>query len=54
MAQQVVATAHRDKKFTDTGKFTIRCLVCQRGLVGEKEAIEHAQGTGHTNFSEYK
>ena len=29
-------------------------VVCQRGLVGEKEAVEHAKTTGHTNFSEFK
>lgn len=30
-----------------------RCGVCQIGLKGEKEAVEHAKATGHTNFSEY-
>ena len=54
MAQAVIASAHKERKFTDTGSFTIRCLVCQRGLVGEKDAIAHAKETGHTNFSEYK
>eukprot|EP00798_Chlamydomonas_sp_ICE-L_P022763 gene22763-29931_t len=28
-------------------------LACQIGLKGEKEAVEHAKSTGHSNFSEY-
>jgi ubiquitin thioesterase OTU1 len=31
----------------------LRCLVCQTGLKGEKEAVEHAKATGHQNFGEY-
>ena len=46
--------AQQAGKYTDTASFTIRCLVCQRGLTGEKEAVEHAKATGHTNFSEFK
>ena len=30
-----------------------RCGVCQIGVKGEKEAVEHAKATGHQNFSEY-
>ena len=30
-----------------------RCAVCQLGLKGEKEAVEHATKTGHSNFAEY-
>lgn len=41
------------RQFTDTGKFSLRCGVCYIGLVGEREAVEHARATGHTNFSEY-
>jgi hypothetical protein len=26
----------RARKYTDTGKFTLRCSVCQKGVVGEK------------------
>ncbi len=53
-AEALVGELHRQRKFTDTASFTIRCLVCQRGLKGEKEALEHAKTTGHTNFAEYK
>ena len=50
-AREVCGAAHNARAFTDTGKFTIRCLVCQRGLTGEKEAVQHAKESGHTNFS---
>merc|ERR1712224_232801 len=48
-----VAEEHKQRKFTDTANFTLRCLVCQQGLRGEDEATQHAKATGHTNFSEY-
>ena len=41
------------RQFTDTGSFTLRCLVCQAGLVGQEDAVKHATETGHQNFSEY-
>lgn len=53
-ARALVADANRRRQFTDTHNFSLRCLVCQVGLVGEKEAREHAAATGHTNFSEYR
>jgi len=52
-AQAVVTKCHQDKKFTDLNNFSLRCLVCQQGLVGEKDAREHASQTGHQNFAEY-
>jgi ubiquitin thioesterase OTU1 len=52
-ARKVVAEAHQARQFTDTANFSLRCLVCQQGLVGEKEALEHAKSTGHQNFGEY-
>ncbi|CAM6095225.1 unnamed protein product [Calypogeia fissa] len=54
LAQQLVADAHRARKFTDTGNFTLRCGICQKGVVGQKEAVEHAKATGHANFQEYR
>ena len=53
-AKLVAAEARRNRTFTDTASFTLRCLVCQRGLKGQAEAVEHAQATGHANFSEYR
>jgi ubiquitin thioesterase OTU1 len=52
-ARAVVDEAHRARAFTDVANFTLRCLVCQKGLVGEKDAVAHAKSTGHQNFSEY-
>ena len=52
-AAALVSEAHKARKFTDTSKFTLRCLVCQKGLIGEAGAMAHAKETGHTNFSEY-
>uniref|UniRef100_A0A7N2M8F0 OTU1-like C-terminal C2H2-type zinc finger domain-containing protein n=1 Tax=Quercus lobata TaxID=97700 RepID=A0A7N2M8F0_QUELO len=42
------------RRFTDTANFTLRCGVCQIGVIGQKEAVEHAQATGHVNFQEYR
>ena len=53
-AHSLVAEQHGLRKFTDTSKFTLRCLVCQKGLVGEAGALEHAKSTGHANFCEFK
>ncbi|XP_032898877.1 ubiquitin thioesterase OTU1 [Amblyraja radiata] len=44
--------ARRKRQFTDLNRFTLRCIVCQKGLVGQIEAREHAKETGHTNFGE--
>jgi len=39
--------------FTDTKNFSIKCNTCGTGLKGEKEAVEHAKSTGHSDFGEY-
>jgi len=52
----VLAIAREAKErhqYTDTGSFTLRCSVCKIGLVGEKEAQNHAMTTGHASFEEY-
>ncbi|GFP94107.1 ubiquitin thioesterase otu1 [Phtheirospermum japonicum] len=50
----LVRDQHRKRSFTDTSNFTLRCAVCQIGVVGQKEAVEHAQATGHANFQEFR
>ncbi|XP_052782101.1 ubiquitin thioesterase OTU1-like [Mya arenaria] len=45
--------AKQARQFTDVGNFTLRCLICQLSLRGEKEAQSHAKSTGHINFGEY-
>lgn len=52
-AKRLVARYHTMRQFTDTANFTLRCNICKKGLRGEKEALAHAQTTGHANFSEY-
>lgn len=52
-AAALVASAHAARGFTDVANFTLRCGACQIGLRGEKEAVQHAKESGHTNFSEY-
>ena len=47
------AQAFTQNQYTDTASFALRCQICQIGVVGENEALEHAKSTGHANFSEY-
>lgn len=52
-AMDIANEAKASRQYTDTGKFTLRCLVCQTSLIGQTEAQEHAKSTGHINFGEY-
>ncbi|WRX28707.1 hypothetical protein QQP08_021194 [Theobroma cacao] len=54
LALNLVKDQQRKRSYTDTANFTLRCGVCQIGVVGQKEAMEHAQATGHVNFQEYR
>lgn len=51
-ALELADEARRKRQFTDVNHFTLRCMVCQKGLTGQVEAREHAKETGHTNFGE--
>ena len=53
-AVDLVHRFHRERAFTDTAGFTLRCGTCGEGVRGEAGAHAHAQRTGHTNFREYK
>ena len=53
LAEAVLVQAHKDKAYTDTNSFALRCQICQIGVLGETEALDHAKATGHANFSEY-
>ncbi|KAI8901946.1 hypothetical protein BC833DRAFT_575656 [Globomyces pollinis-pini] len=50
---QLATTWKKLHKFTDTANFTLKCSVCQLGLVGENSAQKHANETGHAQFVEY-
>jgi len=52
LALELADEARRKRQFTDVNRFALRCMVCETGLVGQKEAREHAKETGHTNFGE--
>ncbi|KAF8409560.1 hypothetical protein HHK36_005638 [Tetracentron sinense] len=54
LAINLVKDQQRKRSYTDTANFTLRCGVCQIGVIGQKEAVEHAQETGHVNFQEFK
>ncbi|XP_071703194.1 OVARIAN TUMOR DOMAIN-containing deubiquitinating enzyme 2 [Rutidosis leptorrhynchoides] len=54
LALNLVKDQQRKRSYTDTANFTLRCGVCQIGVIGQKEAVEHAQATGHVNFQEFK
>ncbi|XP_055966543.1 ubiquitin thioesterase OTU1 [Sorex fumeus] len=51
-ALELADEARRKRQFTDVNRFTLRCMVCQKGLTGQAEAREHAKETGHTSFGE--
>ena len=36
----------------DTATFNIVCEQCGKGFIGEKEAIKHAEESGHTAFGQ--
>ncbi|XAR67451.1 Ubiquitinyl hydrolase 1 [Bertholletia excelsa] len=54
LALNLVKEQQRKRNYTDTANFTLRCGVCQIGVIGQKEAMEHATATGHVNFQEYR
>uniref|UniRef100_A0A5B7A8B7 Ubiquitin thioesterase OTU n=3 Tax=Davidia involucrata TaxID=16924 RepID=A0A5B7A8B7_DAVIN len=54
LALNLVKEQQRKRSYTDTARFTLRCGVCQIGVIGQKEAMEHAQATGHVNFQEFR
>ncbi|CAJ0628323.1 3331_t:CDS:10, partial [Entrophospora sp. SA101] len=39
-------------KYTYTANFTLRCGQCEKGLVGDKEAVQHAKDTGYIFLGE--
>lgn len=52
-AMELAQEAKRSRQYTDLTGFTLRCLVCQLGLRGQRQAQQHAMATGHKNFVEY-
>jgi len=52
MALELAHEAKTSRQFTDVQNFTLRCLVCNQGVVGQTGAQAHAKATGHINFGE--
>jgi len=52
-ATELATKLRKERRFTNTATFTLRCERCGKGLKGEKEARQHARETGHADFGEY-
>jgi ubiquitin thioesterase OTU1 len=52
-ALELANESKKAKEFTDVLNLKLRCLSCQKGFAGQKEAQEHAKGSGHINFGEF-
>lgn len=52
MALQLASEAKASRQFTDIQNFSLRCILCGKGLKGQLEARQHAKETGHTDFGE--
>lgn len=52
-ATQLAARLKARHYYTDTANFSLKCLECGTGLIGEKEARAHAEQTAHVRFGEY-
>lgn len=52
-AMEIANEAKAARQYTDVGSFNLKCLICSKLLVGQKDAQLHAKSTGHTNFGEF-
>lgn len=52
-AKALANQEHGHHQYTDMSAFTLKCIKCGVGLVGEKEAKEHASKTTHVDFVEF-
>jgi ubiquitin thioesterase OTU1 len=51
-AKVMVQTLKERGYAVDTATFNIVCEQCGKGFKGEKEAVKHAEDTGHTAFGQ--
>jgi len=49
---ELARTLRAARQFTDTGNFKILCGNCSERFTGDREAVQHAEKTGHFNFQE--
>lgn len=52
LALELAREAKASRQYTDVRNFTLRCLACDMGLVGQDQARKHASETGHLGFGE--
>jgi ubiquitin thioesterase OTU1 len=52
LALEFARKCKENSKFVDPASFSLKCLVCGTGLVGQEDAQAHAQQTGHQNFGQ--
>lgn len=52
LALELAQEARASRQFTDVANFTLRCLACDIGLVGQEAARRHAAETGHLGYGE--
>ena len=50
--ERLVDQMRAAKQFTNLGNFNTQCCICYKKFQGQKGVIEHAQATGHQNYSE--
>ncbi|KAJ8109885.1 hypothetical protein OPT61_g7130 [Boeremia exigua] len=51
-ARQLCGELKKQKYYTDTQKFDIKCNTCGWKGAGERGAVQHAEDTGHVDFGE--
>lgn len=51
-ARELCGELKKQKYYTDTQKFDIKCNICGWRGTGERGAVQHAEETGHVDFGE--
>ena len=52
LALLIAEQMRSSRSYTDTASFSLRCLVCAKGMVGNDDAVKHSRETGHQNYAE--
>ena len=48
-----MAEEHKERKFTNTRQFTLKCSVCSAKFKGGDDALKHCNETSHSGFEEF-
>lgn len=52
MCNNLITELNKKHEYTDVNDFKLKCNDCGLKLIGQKEAVEHFQKSGHQNFVE--